>query len=150
MRGKVFTFSRSSSPLRITPADAGKSFTETGGKYVVLGSPPQMRGKAVRISAINLYFRITPADAGKSSAICFCLVGIGDHPRRCGEKALFVWISADYKGSPPQMRGKVTALLRPLDTTRITPADAGKRHTLFSLHSLSRDHPRRCGEKGQR
>ena len=51
----------------------------------------------------------------------------GDHPRTCGEKAMYEYGNNTAEGSPPHMRGKGTAP----DLTDHLPGD----------------HPRTCGEK---
>ena len=45
------------------------------------------------------------------------------------------------------MRGKASKQLKPFLKDRITPAYAGKSPAVSRLFSLSRDHPRLCGEK---
>ena len=45
------------------------------------------------------------------------------------------------------MRGKATAVIASGILTRITPAHAGKRCTLYPPQANRRDHPRTCGEK---
>ena len=137
----------STSPVRITPAYAGKrkppAFGATNRRdhprvcgekstaptkmETCLGSPPRMRGKAPLDDTEFAYCGITPAYAGKSSAFPLLTATERDHPRVCGEK----WALQDEQswpyGSPPRMRGKGPA--RP------------------SLNGPRRDHPRVCGEK---
>ena len=45
------------------------------------------------------------------------------------------------------MRGKVLCISLRFNTTRITPAYAGKRVIFCSFDSICQDHPRLCGEK---
>ena len=45
------------------------------------------------------------------------------------------------------MRGKVLCISLRFNTTRITPAYAGKSHTAFLFTHVKEDHPRLCGEK---
>ena len=75
-----------------------------------MGSPPQVRGKP----RLRLYPRairgITPAGAGKT-ALRECFDRFDeDHPRRCGENGLKLPDSMKQSGSPPQVRGKPTAI----------------------------------------
>ena len=51
-----------------------------------------------------------------------------------------------YRGSPPQVRGKLYHPLCTLAGNRITPAGAGKTNPVFNVDFAYRDHPRRCGE----
>ena len=72
-----------------------------------------------------------------------------DHPRACGEKTC-EYVERDGKvGSPPRMRGKDWDMTDPDDPKMITPAHAGKSTLVTFVFSLTRDHPRACGEKQQ-
>ena len=70
-----------------------------------------------------------------------------DHPRLCGEKAVFCNDIKCCVGSPPPMRGKVPVCLSCPVLPGITPAYAGKRHSHTPSSKRHRDHPRLCGEK---
>ena len=48
---------------------------------------------------------------------------------------------------PPRMRGKAKNRCRSCPLTRITPACAGKSHSVTDANASSWDHPRVCGEK---
>ena len=74
-------------------------------------------------------------------------LGIGDHPRLCGEKAFDVFPNSAKKGSPPPMRGKVKEWDTENQVLGITPAYAGKRHRSAVRVRPWWDHPRLCGEK---
>ena len=112
--------------LRITPADAGKTYMRQQnttitkdhprgcGENIVksvpsaklVGSPPRMRGKPCRRRVDNQLNRITPADAGKTSDSNAVYGASKDHPRGCGENAWSSSVSPARSGSPPRMRGK--------------------------------------------
>ena len=85
-----------------------------------------MRGKAVRRGDFVYHIRITPAYAGKSQAFCLAILPMWDHPRLCGEKAVFVFEFSLGEGSPPPMRGKGKAERTLMGRDGITPAYAGK------------------------
>ena len=70
-----------------------------------------------------------------------------DHPRVCGEKKKGALSSDKNAGSPPRVRGKVKSLMPYTNKIRITPACAGKSHSLIRIGLNSEDHPRVCGEK---
>ena len=89
-----------------------------------------MRGKGAPISRPATTIRITPAYAGKSSTHWIMWRCRGDHPRVCGEKAVFHVLLFVMLGSPPRMRGKATG------------------SSCVKLNS--QDHPRVCGEKPER
>ena len=69
MRGKEDFQSQTLLNLRITPAYAGKSFSNCQKYSDHIGSPPPMRGKVDCAIACNTDIRITPAYAGKSPAL---------------------------------------------------------------------------------
>ena len=91
------------------------------------GSPPRMRGKASALDVLPLPCGITPAYAGKSCGLSFFVTPCRDHPRVCGEKYQAGEAARQSQGSPPRMRGKVSA-------EDFKPQTGG-------------DHPRVCGEK---
>ena len=114
------------------------------------GSPPQVRGKHhvnVPPSSGN---RITPAGAGKTKATLNERFVNQDHPRRCGENNLAKVIQIVNIGSPPQVRGKPLCCRYRDLRSRITPAGAGKTHTMLFSTEIYEDHPRRCGENNVR
>ena len=53
-----------------------------------------------------------------------------------------------FRGSPPQVRGKLIDEETGEITDRITPAGAGKTRNLIAARNNEPDHPRRCGENG--
>ena len=166
VRGKQLFTGKLNSNFRITPAGAGKTagcvncalqakdhprrcgentgLVMSGCAYP--GSPPQVRGKPAYCWTAGTAPRITPAGAGKTNQRRQRHEQQQDHPRRCGENLSVLSTSTPSRGSPPQVRGKLSNSSKTLLTNRITPAGAGK--TSFSYHAMrrSRDHPRRCGE----
>ena len=91
--------------------------------------------------------RITPAHAGKSIFLVYRYIHRQDHPRPCGEKPDDPAARERRAGSPPPMRGKVTATYADNANSRITPAHAGKSPEILIYVILYEDHPRPCGEK---
>ena len=87
-----------------------------------------MRGKDYQNLSDALENRITPAYAGKSFAYAEAFAVAEDHPRLCGEKAVFRFSVEICLGSPPPMRGKDEFDMDEVDDARITPAYAGKRN----------------------
>ena len=85
-----------------------------------------MRGKATLSESSAADKRITPAYAGKRDNRYKHNHDPQDHPRLCGEKAVFILRHHDFLGSPPPMRGKVGIVFHLLPEPRITPAYAGK------------------------
>ena len=113
----------------------------------VPGITPAYAGKVLPPPLAALHRGITPAYAGKS----YCSRRRGsdpqDHPRVCGEKHTAQRAIGYAGGSPPRMRGKVMFAILGSVIPRITPAYAGKRHSVFGYGRNTRDHPRVCGEK---
>ena len=110
----------------ITPACAGKTILEQWA-FQVFEDPP-------------------PACEGKTRKYVLLLASIWDHPRVYRENDKQRSDVADRLGSPPRMRGKLV-LYNPLFShLGITPACAGKTLRVQRLLTVSRDHPRVCGE----
>ena len=166
MRGKLPSGCGSAVSVRITPADAGKTFAsvlveplgwdhprgcgenvqaEQAAPYDI-GSPPRMRGKLCLRSWRRCYKRITPADAGKTRTAESIHISAEDHPRGCGENLSFLFPHVMLTGSPPRMRGKQAGGATRLKAYRITPADAGKTLHSRTGQAVYMDHPRGCGE----
>ncbi len=112
-----------------------------------MGSPPRMRGKETVRRPRKWFTGITPAYAGKRHVLRQVGVIVGDHPRVCGETRSRFSRPQDIKGSPPHMRGKGGFMKSSSRHRGITPAYAGKSHSLLPSIIFSGDHPRICGEK---
>ena len=146
VRGKAFRDRQVNGFDGITPAYAGKRLLHTSGdirgwdhprvcgeKMVSMiphrrsrGSPPRVRGKAHLQVETQLKVRITPACAGKRSNSKLPSLHAKDHPRVCGEKSMNTSKTVRELGSPPRVRGKVSARGSFLIRSGITPACAGK------------------------
>ena len=111
-----------------------------------MGSPPQVRGKPKEEIKEIAAKRITPAGAGKTRYFCVPAVFGKDHPRRCGENKQFPPQAQYVRGSPPQVRGKLSQSSTASRNARITPAGAGKTRHEYTAFAATKDHPRRCGE----
>ena len=166
-RGKGFCFAKVRRAAGITPACAGKSFSMKaafaqaqdhprlrGEKLCVppvsrlpQGSPPLARGKAQFAVKAPRPGGITPACAGKRPNAMPVPAGWRDHPRLRGEKLPESCYAIVGQGSPPLARGKACLHVRRISLVRITPACAGKRSLVHSLHGWFWDHPRLRGEK---
>ena len=129
VRGKHFSSKYASKARRITPACAGKTsatmrFTssrkdhprvcgenaaDAAGESVNGGSPPRVRGKPIPSNIRAGADRITPACAGKTSSAKGIVRVEKDHPRVCGENHCNLHSFSSFLGSPPRVRGKLTA-----------------------------------------
>ena len=145
----------------------GEKLTVWLGLVYHRGSPPRVRGKACMPLLCLRHAGITPACAGKRLALSLLCLSPQDHPRVCGEKALFGNGTFYGIGSPPRVRGKAIALPPFSLGLGITPACAGKSDCFSTLHlkkgitpacagksashlistAAYQDHPRVCGEK---
>ena len=67
-------------------------------------------------------------------------------PRTRGEKGCTLLLQHGPGGSPPHVRGKVSASKRKPARSGITPACAGKSVSVELSDSSYEDHPRMCGE----
>ena len=105
-----------------------------------------MRGTPVTDTVIDSNTGITPAHAGNTGIFVVVNTPIRDHPRTCGEHALFSSQSPHTSGSPPHMRGTLGINQIQIGSGRITPAHAGNTHLRPCFPISSRDHPRTCGE----
>ena len=76
-----------------------------------------------------------------------CRILLWDHPRLCGEKSKLLLANFSIYGSPPPMRGKGQDFRFAFNTSRITPAYAGKSFAKQKKSCNGWDHPRLCGEK---
>ena len=146
MRGKRRDGTLLPASTGITPAGAGKTFSELnkrttnqdhprrcGENSGVLfagrrqsGSPPQVRGKHYDTHTCSMFNGITPAGAGKTINGRLSSESEEDHPRRCGENQIYFDEFVLTAGSPPQVRGKLQRLSVLWYPGRITPAGAGK------------------------
>ena len=130
------------------PRRCGENKRKADRLYSRLGSPPQVRGKRCQTLTVTATRRITPAGAGKTIKLRANEPSAQDHPRRCGENSFQAWLAANGLGSPPQVRGKHRLATAGLQSTRITPAGAGKTTIEHRGWECDKDHPRRCGENG--
>ena len=153
MRGKLSVLALSIPKYGITPAGAGKTIKAlnqqlspwdhprrcgensdiTSQRSYKSGSPPQVRGKPLQGLSVFRARRITPAGAGKTSFPAKDTARLQDHPRRCGENRTDCYDVRLRKGSPPQVRGKLSSLFALSILDRITPAGAGKTKTMVLL-----------------
>ena len=111
------------------------------------GSPPRVRGTATYDVPQMTRLRITPACAGNRNRSGKSSGRYKDHPRVCGEQAIFHPDKIPVGGSPPRVRGTAFISTVPSGKKRITPACAGNRALFLCLRHAIKDHPRVCGEQ---
>ncbi len=105
-----------------------------------------MRGARLEPTMGSGWLGIIPADAGSTRTAHASSGTTQDHPRGCGEHYLRWNGEDDMPGSSPRMRGARSSTLAQLWIVRIIPADAGSTFWLYITLSLTKDHPRGCGE----
>ena len=114
-----------------------------------MGSPPQVRGKHKMTIREVFESRITPAGAGKTFIVAGFVRMHEDHPRRCGENEIPCLAAIHAKGSPPQVRGKLSSSISAQYSVRITPAGAGKTYCIaFNSVDLPGSPPQVRGKLG--
>ena len=146
VRGKRCKSSRIRRLKRDHPRRCGENHTCYSSAIISPGSPPQVRGKPEMDNTTHIAIRITPAGAGKTAPRGAGGRSPKDHPRRCGENRYSVSCGFLEVGSPPQVRGKLSAGADHAAAAGITPAGAGKTGLYLHRRIWTRDHPRRCGE----
>ena len=105
-----------------------------------------MRGARLVLPASGAQPGIIPAYAGSTIFITISRSPPTDHPRVCGEHSLQSILVMSPKGSSPRMRGAhIIVRIVPSDTG-IIPAYAGSTWNSVLRTSVSKDHPRVCGE----
>ena len=146
MRGKAFRKICNNLFNRITPAYAGKRFSDQRRIELFQDHPRLCGEKSSGFDSVIAAFGITPAYAGKSLLYVVLTIFNWDHPRLCGEK-MFCPSRPFDAGSPPPMRGKANRFTCSNCVYRITPAYAGKSAEDTTQLCCHGDHPRLCGEK---
>ena len=110
------------------------------------GSSPHVRGARQLVLDVLVGLGIIPACAG-STLIQMSTAGTSrDHPRMCGEHAVFDESAVYAEGSSPHVRGARSSFLRCLKGLGIIPACAGSTRRTGDGKRRGRDHPRMCGE----
>ena len=111
-----------------------------------MGSSPRMRG-AHRPLRPHVHRRgIIPAYAGSTPPATTRTASARDHPRVCGEHTCSDPMNARISGSSPRMRGAPGRWCYQRPFLGIIPAYAGSTNAIGSARTVSRDHPRVCGE----
>ena len=114
------------------------------------GSSPRMRGTRSGRHRRPDRRGIIPAHAGNTFGHRTAPTVHGDHPRACGEHPSTSASMAAMEGSSPRMRGTLGELVSDCLRMGIIPAHAG--NTILSRDGAwdELDHPRACGEHGNR
>ena len=94
--------------------------------------------------------RIIPACAGNTAQWTSRTNRLRDHPRVCGEHRRACRQRPMIRGSSPRVRGTPYRYRDVVGFEGIIPACAGNTHGNSGLPRDIRDHPRVCGEHGQR
>ena len=166
VRGKPPTVGGTGPRRRLIPARAGKTTTPagkpassaahpracgenppgTGRPRSPVGSSPRVRGKLEALPAFPDEHGLIPARAGKTVCPFGVGVGVGAHPRACGENDGRTLTGVAVPGSSPRVRGKLR-LFEVIGGRRgLIPARAGKTMSWSIMIRGSSAHPRACGE----
>ena len=110
------------------------------------GSSPRVRGTPRLPTCAACRCGIIPACAGNTRMNGGARLGLGDHPRVCGEHLLGRLTRGRNSGSSPRVRGTLGGGHEVHDRGGIIPACAGNTGGRKAAHHGARDHPRVCGE----
>ena len=105
-----------------------------------------MRGAHIGVGLLVLIVGIIPAYAGSTRRRNVLQQKAGDHPRVCGEHNRVVAPGVASPGSSPRMRGAPVQIVHVAGIGGIIPAYAGSTWNSVLRTSVSKDHPRVCGE----
>ena len=119
-------------------------FTDTANRLA--GSSPRVRGKRSRRKDHRATAGLIPACAGKTHSTRRGHVGLGAHPRVCGENSFHAARARWLGGSSPRVRGKLKRVKIGDVTAGLIPACAGKTTTTRRTCRTAWAHPRVCGE----
>ena len=115
-------------------------------KITQLGSSPRVRGKLKTAATLTGLSGLIPACAGKTSLSPTSTRPRTAHPRVCGENQNEADRVRDCQGSSPRVRGKLCRSRYGSRNSGLIPACAGKTASWSSATSMTRAHPRVCGE----
>ena len=110
------------------------------------GSSPHVRGALMPDQTDVRQSGIIPACAGSTTAPSEPKPAPRDHPRMCGEHDASEAEEPSSLGSSPHVRGAPAQIDGHVVHVGIIPACAGSTSMSAAYLSLSRDHPRMCGE----
>ncbi len=128
------------------PRVCGEHATVTVPPTDSTGSSPRMRGTHMVILPQICDTGIIPAYAGNTPCRAPAWNWWRDHPRVCGEHYTLRCGMACSLGSSPRMRGTPSDSRNMIEAWGIIPAYAGNTPTRTPPRTVTRDHPRVCGE----
>ena len=132
------------------PRVCGEHTHPANGRERGAGSSPRMRGAPPYLGRDAGRGGIIPAYAGSTLRRGPFRFARGDHPRVCGEHPPRDWSRFKASGSSPRMRGALIKVLILLLHMGIIPAYAGSTKAAAARRAAAEDHPRVCGEHGNR
>ena len=149
-RGKPLLSWAGFSVLRLIPAHAGKTMSETM-ITVPSWAHPRSRGEnAAGLPEPGAGHRLIPAHAGKTPTWSASSAWTRAHPRSRGQNIIEQADPISPLGSSPLTRGKRSGRARSRLAGRLIPAHAGKTHCSVLSVCRGAAHPRSRGENGAR
>ena len=124
--GNTWSLHQSKTGLRDHPRVCGEHVRQYGRMHIERGSSPRMRGTQMVDTT--------------------CTKSPRDHPRVCGEHIIELFAQLIHMGSSPRMRGTPTSSKTQSESNGIIPAYAGNTTCGRASSTISKDHPRVCGE----
>ncbi len=129
------------------PRACGEQLRALNKQLYSQGSSPRVRGAAAQTARTCPALGIIPARAGSSLLFFWSHYALRDHPRACGEQFSIRVNAPAQSGSSPRVRGAAQPAWISPWRLGIIPARAGSSTTVARTSTLSRDHPRACGEQ---
>ena len=132
------------------PRVCGEHAASRASKDRRAGSSPRMRGAPGLFRCRRQHHGIIPAYAGSTDASIDLWNCRGDHPRVCGEHPTLRAPTTPRTGSSPRMRGALELVFAGAVSAGIIPAYAGSTRASTETRCRAGDHPRVCGEHGDK
>ena len=146
VRGKPTGISTGILDRGLIPARAGKTAGAASPPTCTRAHPRACGENAGGCSPLPMPARLIPARAGKTWTSSVPGRSETAHPRACGENGAGADPDGVLDGSSPRVRGKLPRRRGAAAPHRLIPARAGKTSALTLVASLTRAHPRACGE----
>ena len=146
LAGNTYRFCSWRCFLRDHPRACGEHRSGIEAKRRERGSSPRLRGTHEPAGREFQSGGIIPALAGNTASTRSATRSTRDHPRACGEHIPGKGHFFVEPGSSPRLRGTPHRFHNHRTMLGIIPALAGNTVSFMGFGSLSRDHPRACGE----
>ena len=111
------------------------------------GSSPRLWGTEYRPRERHFSRRFIPTPVGNGSRVSWQCRRGSVHPHACGERFLYISITASKRGSSPRLWGTGSRKSDGQQGYRFIPTPVGNGSSLFHCFPLLAVHPHACGER---